>query len=164
MKEEEKWRGGTMQDEKLQRRAWNKEDAHGELQKWRNQEEDAWPSEGFESHESHRKLTQHRSQWAHFEDIYLAHSVLTRWDHSELAVRFPWVCNSYSEPTATTVWWVIRWSREYLTARSRCEFEVFFKFFVFLSGKWQTHSSKLTESSQQSHSVSHQVSSLWVWC
>ena len=97
------------------------------------------PSEQFElttnSLGAHMKVTGSSpgigSRWAHFEDIYLAHNVLTRWDHSEHAVSFPWVCNSHSEPTATTAWWVISWFHECLTASSRWEFEVFWSYLFF---------------------------------
>ena len=60
-----------------------------------------------------------------------AYGVLARWAHYEIAVSFSWVCNSHSEATAITAWWVIRWSHEYLTASSQCEFEVFWCFLFF---------------------------------
>ena len=52
---------------------------------------------------AHMKVTESSPGMGHFEDIYLAHSVLTRWNHSELVVSFPWLCNS--RELAVSSWW-----------------------------------------------------------
>ena len=63
--------------------------------------------------------------------------------HCELAVIFPWVCNSKGELTATTAWWTYQDD--------------------LMNSLQLAHivSCKLTESSQQAHSVSHLMSWLW---
>ena len=83
------------------------------------------------------------SQWAHLNyltvDSFWGHSVGSQWTHKmsshcELAVSFPWDCNSNSELTACTAWWA-HW--DYLTNYSQ-----------------QAHcvSCKLTENSKKGHS------------
>ena len=69
------------------------------------------------------------SFWGHLVSSQLTHKMSSHW---ELAVSFPWVCISHNQLIAANAWWVIRWSHEYLTASSRCEFE------VFSFSQWQT--------------------------
>ena len=72
------------------------------------------------------------SQRAHLNYLtvgsYRGYSVRSQWTHKmisscALAVSFLWVCNSYSELTATTAWWAHSVISKPLTASSRCELQ-----------------------------------------
>ena len=119
------------------------------------------PSEEFEltanSLRAHMKVTE-RSFWAHLSSSQCTHKMSALWDYCELSMSLQlsqWAHCYHCMVSHQMISWI---------SHSKLTMWVwsFWKFFVFLSGKWQTHSSKLTESSQQSHIVIHQVSSPWV--
>ena len=97
------------------------------------------PEKNWGSQLTHCELTSKltvNSFWEHLSSSQATHKMNS---HCELAMSFPWVCNSHTELTATAACgahWVI---------------------------SWMAHS-KLTvwvANSQKAHSVSHLVNSLW---
>ena len=116
------------------------------------------------------------SFWGHLSCSKWTHKMSLLWDCCELSVslQHSQLANCY------LAWWVIRWYHEYLTASSRCEFEVFCFFFQWLmtnTFKQQKARSNLTawvvlwidcvvtEYPQVSPPWDNSGKlSLWVWC
>ena len=107
------------------------------------------------------KLTWHWSWWAHFEDIYLTHSVLSRWAHGELAVSFPWV----STVTVSPLLPLHAESSDDLINTSQQAHGVnlkFFAVFLFSSLANDKHIQALSQKAHRNLTVwTHLLSSLW---
>ena len=75
----------------------------------------------WESQKAHPAWVTVSSFWGHLCSSQWTHKMSLLWDCCELSVslQLSQLANCY------LAWWVIRWSHKYLTASSRCEFEVF---------------------------------------
>ena len=107
------------------------------------------PSESVSEHHTHRELTLNISRWVHFEDIQLAHNEFTRWAHT---VSLFWAFFEFATHRVSPL--LPLHGEQLIGIISR-----------IAHSKHTMWVAKLTENSQQAHSVSHLVRSLlanWV--
>ena len=123
------------------------------------------PSEEFEftanSLSAHIKFTD-SSFWGHLDSSQWTHKMSS---HCELAVSFPWVCNSHSELTATTAWWahwvISRIAHSKLTLWVANSRKAHSKLTVWVILRVHCQA---TECPQNEPIMSFNMSSLWVSC